>query len=74
REHMRDASQVPGINLSTRAVNIVLRSLLLEYEVDSAKIATNAANYDNDHKVALAGNNVWSNAASNPAQDVETGK
>lgn len=74
REHMRDASQVPGINLSTRAVNIVLRSLLLEYEVDSAKIATSAANYDNDHKVALAGNNVWSNAASNPAQDVETGK
>ncbi|MGH8039907.1 MAG: hypothetical protein ACREPD_19430 [Stenotrophomonas sp.] len=74
REHMRDASQVPGINLGSRAVNTVLRSLALEYEVESAKLATSAANYDNDHKVALTGPDIWSNGASNPAEDVEEGK
>jgi hypothetical protein len=74
REHMRDANAVPGINLATRAVNVVLRSQLLEYEVEGAAIATNQANYDNDHKVTLTGTNVWSNDASDPAGDVETGK
>lgn len=74
REHMRDASQVPGINLATRAVNVTLRSLLLEYEVDSANIATNAANYDANHKVALTGTDVWSDSSSDPASDVEDGR
>ncbi|GGK08627.1 hypothetical protein [Luteimonas terricola] len=74
RERMRDASQVPGINLASRAVNTVLRSLHLEHEVDSAAIATNAANYDNDHKVALAGTDVWSDPSSDPAGDVELGR
>ncbi|ASE52154.1 hypothetical protein CEQ03_04955 [Stenotrophomonas maltophilia] len=74
REHMRDANAVPGINLATRAVNVVLRSQLLEYEVECAGIATNPSNYDNDHKVTLTGTDVWSNDASDPASDVETGK
>ena len=74
REHMRDASVVPGINLASRAVNVVLRSLLIEYEAKAAGIATNAANYDNDHKVALTGTDVWSDNASDPATDVEEGK
>lgn len=74
RESMRDASAVPGINLATRAVNIALRSQLLEYEVDAAAIATAAANYDNNHKVALTGTDVWTNDASDPAGDIEAGK
>lgn len=74
RESMRDASAVPGINLATRAVNIALRSQLLEYEVDAAAIATDAANYDNNHKVALTGTDVWTNDASDPAGDIEAGK
>lgn len=74
RESMRDASVVPGINLATRAVNIALRSQLLEYEVDAAAIATAAANYDNNHKVALTGTDVWTNDASDPAGDIEAGK
>ena len=74
REHMRDASAVPGINLATRAVNIALRSQLLEYEVDAAAIATAATNYDNNHKVALTGTDVWSDDASDPAGDIEAGK
>lgn len=74
RERMRDASKVPGINLGSRAVNVVLRSLLLEYEVKAASIASNAGNYDNDHKVALTGTDVWSDSGSDPAKDVEAGK
>lgn len=74
RESMRDATAVPGINLATRAVNIALRSQLLEYEVDAAAIATAAANYDNNHKVALTGTDVWTNDASDPAGDIEAGK
>lgn len=74
RESMRDASAVPGINLATRAVNIALRSQLLEYEVDAAAIATAASNYDNNHKVALTGTDVWTNDASDPAGDIEAGK
>ncbi len=74
RESLRDASAVPGINLATRAVNIALRSQLLEYEVDAAAIATAAANYDNNHKVALTGTDVWTNDASDPAGDIEAGK
>lgn len=74
REIMRDASQVPGIDLATRAVNTVLRSLLLEHEYTSAQIARNAANYDADHKVALAGADRWTSPDSDPVGDVEAAK
>lgn len=74
REHMRDASQVPGINLAMRAVNVVLRSQLLEYEVEAAALATSTGSYDANHRVALTGTDVWSNAASDPVDDVETGR
>ena len=75
RERMRDASVVPGINLGTRAVNTVLRSLELEREVDSAAIATNAANYDANHKITLTTTDKWEDEAnSDPAGDVENAK
>ena len=73
-ELMRDAAQVPGINLATNAVNKALRSLLLEYEYDCAAIATNAANYDASHKVTLSGTDVWSDPLSDPTGDVEAAK
>ncbi len=73
RELMRDASQVPGIDLGTRAVNTTLRSLNLEHEVRCAQIATNASNYDNDHKVNLTSTDVWSHEDSDPIGDIETG-
>jgi hypothetical protein len=74
RELMRDASQVPGIDLAKRAVNLTLRSLQLEHEDACAKIARNAANYDNDHKVALAGADRWTSETSTPVADVDNGK
>lgn len=74
RELMRDASKVPGIDLGSRAVNTVLRSVNLEHEYNAAQLARTAANYDANHKVALTGTSRWTGAASNPSVDVRDGK
>ena len=75
RELMRDASQVPGIDLGTRAVNMVLRSMALELEVNQATLARNQANYDSAHKVALTGNDRWNGGTtSDPSSDIETAR
>jgi len=75
REHMRDASAVPGIDLSTRAVNLVQRSGSLVLENQQAGIARNAANYDANHQVTLAGTDQWDDYAnSNPMKDVDDAK
>ena len=73
REHMRDASQVPGIDLGTRATNNVMRSLSLALEVEQAGLARDATHYDNDHKVDLAASR-WTDDANNPAKDIRAGK
>lgn len=74
REHMRDASQVPGIDLAARAVNIPLRILQLGLESDAATLARNAANYDAQHKVTLAGGALWGADTSTPSKDIRTAK
>lgn len=71
REYLRDASQVPGIDLGTRAVNLVMRSILLGLEVDQAALALDAAKYDANHKVALLGADKWSDAGSDPIVQME---
>lgn len=74
RELMKDASQVPGINLASRAVSTVMRVLTLEHEYSSAVIARNAANYPASNKTTLVGTAKWTNAAGNPTNDIETAK
>jgi len=74
RELMRDAAQVPGINLATRAVNTVLRALQLEHEVACATLATTLANYPVGNRVTLAGGTRWTQAGSTPVNDVMTGR
>lgn len=73
RELMRDAAQVPGVDLASRAVNTVMRSLTLEHEYNAAQLARNAANYGTDHKIALVGADRWT-ATGDPSADVEAGK
>lgn len=68
-----DAQAVPGINLATRAVNLVMRSRALEHEHDCATIARNAANYDNDHKITLAAGDRWTHPESDPVGDISDG-
>lgn len=75
REHLRDASVQPGIDLGTRAVNLGRRNQLLELESEQATIAIDAANYDVNHKIALAGASVWTDTVnSDPTADIETAK
>ena len=74
RELMRDASQVPGIDLATDAVDVTLDAIELEHEYDSAQIARNASNYDANHKVALVGANRWRGASGDPTAVIEAGK
>lgn len=74
REYLRDTSDMPSINLGTRSVNGAMRALAMTLESDSAQLATDAANYDSDHKVVLAGNDQWSDGAAKPMEDIETGK
>lgn len=71
REYLRDAKLVPGIDLATRATNLVMNVLLRNKEVEQAEIALNAANYDANHKIALSGTDKWSDAASDPISQVE---
>lgn len=71
REYLRDASQVPGIDLGTRAVNLVMRSILLGQEVDQAALALDASLYDANHKTALLGADKWSDPASKPIAQME---
>lgn len=73
-EHMRDASVQPGINLAKVAVNSVMRILELALEIEQAEKALTAANYDNDHKVALAGSDKWSHVDGTPTADIASAK
>lgn len=73
-ESMRDATQVPGIDLASRATNTVLRAMALNHEYECAQIALNASNYGVDNKVTLAGASRWTGADSDPSKDIETAK
>ncbi|HEY1136577.1 MAG TPA: hypothetical protein VGE64_03710 [Xanthomonadaceae bacterium] len=74
REIMNDASQVPGLDLATDAVDLVLDVMDLDHEYDCAAIARNASNYDTDHKVALVGAARWAGGSADPMGDVKTGR
>lgn len=63
REYLRDAKVMPGIDLGQRAVNLVMRTVLLSLEVEQATLALTAGNYDSTHKVALSGTDKWSDPA-----------
>ncbi len=73
REHLRDASQVPGINLGQRAVNNAMSIASLALEREQAALARDANRYDADHKVDLSAAK-WTDDANNPAKDIRTGQ
>ena len=73
REWMRDVAVQPGIDLGTRAIRLTGRSLQLELEIQQAGIATNAANYDAGHKVALSAGTKWSSTGT-PKTDIDAAR
>lgn len=74
REHLRDASRVPGVDLATRAVRSVMATMSLALEYEQATLARDASQYDADHKVDVS-SAPWSDAENgDPAGDIEAGK
>lgn len=65
-EFVDEAAEVPGIDLQRIAVDVVLAVIALEKEIQQADVARNAANYAATNKLALAGADKWTNAASDP--------
>lgn len=59
-----------GFDLQVETAESTMRSIQLRLEYDQAAIATNAANYDANHKVTLSGTSKWSDPNSNPARDI----
>ncbi|XAI95399.1 major capsid protein [Leptolyngbya phage Lsp-JY19] len=73
-ENRTDAAAVPGIDLASDAVDVVLDVVELDHEFDCAALARDAARYDNDHKVALVGQNRWRGSTADPSADISTAK
>lgn len=72
REWLRDAQQVPNIQLGTRAVNSAMRVALRALEIEQAELAQDAANYDANHKVTLG--TAWTDVSADIKASVDTGK
>lgn len=71
-ETQQEAERVPGIDLARGAVDMVMQSLTLLAEVEQAQLATNPSLYDANHKVALTGNDKWSDPDSDPEAQMVT--
>lgn len=70
-EHQEEAMSVPGVNLGQAAINMVLDVVDLGLEYDIAQMARDPANYDANHKLALAGATRWTDPNSDPLADVQ---
>lgn len=73
-ELMQEAQAVPGIDLGRRALNVPLRSLALELEVAQASAATDANNYDSNHKTSLTSGDRWDTSTGLPTTDIKAAK
>ncbi|NPV38314.1 MAG: hypothetical protein HPY78_03450 [Brevinematales bacterium] len=60
--------------IETSKTNTLLKQIGLMVEKLQADLATNPDNYASTNKIALSGNSVWSNPASNPIANIETAK
>lgn len=70
-EHLEEATSVPNVDLASGALNVILEIIDLNLEFETSLLARNAANYDANHKLTLAGASRWTNAASTPQADIK---
>lgn len=73
-EHQQEAQEVPGIDILSSNIDMVLAVIALEKEIQQAAVVRAAGTYQNSNKVALAGAAKWSHADSDPGKDVEAAK
>jgi len=72
REYLRDASQVPGIDLASRGVQVTMEALELELEIEQATLAFSASKYAANNKTTLSGSDQWSDTTgSNPVTQID---
>jgi hypothetical protein len=69
-----EAAAVPGINMLARSTNLVQAVIGNDLEWTAQSLARNAANYDAQHKLTLAGATLWRASTSTPDADVRTAK
>ncbi len=70
-ENQNDALQVPGIDLASDSVDLVLDVMELSHEYECADLARNASLYDSAHKLALVGQDRWGGTAGDPTADIQ---
>ena len=63
-----------NFNLQRYATNLVTAGILLRREKQGADLATNPANYANSNKLALAGDDCFSEPGSDPVGVIQDGK
>ncbi|MDN5925042.1 MAG: major capsid protein [Xanthomonadales bacterium] len=73
-ENRTDAAAVPGIDLATDAISVVLDAMDLSHEFACSDMARATSNYDSDHKVALVGTARWGGSTGDPSKDIGTAK
>lgn len=73
-EHQEEAGSVPGVDLASGAVEMVLDALDLGLEYECAQMVRNAANYAASNKVTLTTTARWTDPASTPKADIKEAK
>ena len=73
-EHQQEAMSVPGIDLASGAINMVLDIIDLGHEHEAAQLARTPANYAAANRVALTGADRWSSETSDPQADIDEAK
>lgn len=75
RENLRDANALsPTIKLESRAVRKPWNAMMLELEVQQAKLARNPDSYAASNKKVLSGTSMWTDPNSDPIGDVDTSR
>lgn len=74
REHQQEANAGPNINLAERSVNVVMRKILRGLENEQAAAARNAAAYAASNKLAVTGNDKWTDPDSDPVAQMDSAK
>lgn len=65
-EHQEEASEVPGIDVLRENLDVVLAVIALEKEIAQATLARTASLYAPTNKVALVGDDRWTDPDSDP--------
>ena len=68
------AAQLPGVDMESKSINMVLNVVDLGHEKLAADLATNPANYAPGNTLAVAGTDKWTDPNSDPFTQVEDGK